>query len=164
MISLITEHGADCRYLDNNTEDVLRDYLYNLPSLLCTYQYYAPLPPPWLYRGKVWHLTLIWHHNLPYPWEFYCSPYACTELWTLTNKSLLDSPCLVGERVGIWLTGMPNTWCIWLLHNSNPHLFPNITWEGVMGHNTDRCITIWETIIGIAIMILMYLFSFQYCS
>ena len=36
---------------------------------------------------------------------------------------------------------MSNRWCILILHNSNPHLFPNITQEGVVAHNIDRYIT-----------------------
>ena len=51
----------------------------------------------------------------------------------ITKKFPIFSSIFSGKKIGIWLTGMPNSWCIWTLQNSHPHLFPNIAWVGGSG-------------------------------
>ena len=98
-----------------------------------TYQYYAPLTPPEQCR-RIGDLDF--------------AKFKCTTYWACQ---------LVKSQPSLYLKdrakdGKLDCWCFSLLYISiygtsfgvkisqMPHLFPCIAWEGVVGHNIDKCI------------------------
>ena len=83
-------------------------------------------PLPGYVEEKVGHLICFDAKTCPIHGKFNHSLYSCMKV-CYTKKFQWSKPHLLlhllcGEKVGVWLTGIPNSWCIWILHGSNPHL------------------------------------------